>query len=565
VKTCPTCGAEWSDETRFCPNDGTTLRAAEGFGDLVGSVLADRYHIEKKLGEGGMGSVYLAEHVKMGRKSAIKVMAQAMASDPEAIARFNREAANAARINHPHVCGIYDFGETADGLIYLAMEYVEGEVLSEVLRRDGRLPPQRAAMILRQSADALQAAHDLGIVHRDLKPDNIMLARGRGGEDLVKVVDFGIAKAMKGDEGQKVTKTGLVVGTPEYMSPEQISGDVLDGRSDIYSLALVFYRTVTGTLPFHADTAQEMMIQRLTDEPTRLNAALPGAQFPPELQRAMDRALARMPGDRYDSAVAFARDAAAAVERMTPDAVTSVMDAPTQLLTTAATEHLPSTRISEPSGPGTRRPGVTPDTPSPRPGPAAPPRRRRWPVLVGAVVIIGLGGGGVMLVLNGGLPASPNGAAADDSVGPPASSTSGQQSGGDPSSTPEGNLERTPVAQEDNSTRVQGTPTPPEQPTGAGERQPLDAAELGRRIRALEDALVIEESTDPRLGDSLLLLYHADDLSNRDRAKVAYLIAYWYSAAGQGDTLTLCPWYRRADSLDPGPYEAQLRDFCQQD
>jgi serine/threonine-protein kinase len=301
------------------------------------------------------------------------------------------------------------------------MEYVEGEVLSEVLRRDGRLPPQRAAMILRQSADALQAAHDLGIVHRDLKPDNIMLARGRGGEDLVKVVDFGIAKAMKGDEGQKVTKTGLVVGTPEYMSPEQISGDVLDGRSDIYSLALVFYRTVTGTLPFHADTAQEMMIQRLTDEPTRLNAALPGAQFPPELQRAMDRALARMPGDRYDSAVAFARDAAAAVERMTPDAVTSVMDAPTQLLTTAATEHLPSTRISEPSGPGTRRPGVTPDTPSPRPGPAAPPRRRRWPVLVGAVVIIGLGGGGVMLVLNGGLPASPNGAAADDSVGPPAS------------------------------------------------------------------------------------------------------------------------------------------------
>jgi serine/threonine-protein kinase len=565
VKTCPTCSAEWSDETRFCPNDGTTLRAAEGSGDLVGSVLADRYHIETKLGEGGMGTVYLAEHVKMGRKSAIKVMAHAMASDPEAIARFNREAANAARINHQHVCGIYDFGETDDGLIYLAMEYVEGEVLSDVLQRDERLPPHRAATILRQSADALQAAHDLGIVHRDLKPDNIMLARGRGGEDVVKVVDFGIAKAMKADEGQKVTKTGLVVGTPEYMSPEQISGDVLDGRSDIYSLALVFYRMVTGTLPFHADTAQEMMIQRLTDEPTRLNDTLPGARFPPELQRAMDRALARMPGERYDSAVAFAGDAAAAVERMTPDAVTSVMDAPTQLLKTEDTEHLPSTRISEPSGPGTRRRGVTPDTPSPRPGPAAPSRRRRWPILVGAVVVLGVGGGGTMLLLNGGLPVSPSGTITDDSVGSQSSSPSGQQGSGDPSSTPVGNLEDTPTAQVEDSTSVRRTPTPPVQTTGPGERQPLDAAELGRRIRALEDALVIEESTDPRLRDSLLLLYNADDLSNRDRAKVASLIAYWYSAVGQGDVTTLCPWYRRADSLDPGRYQAQLRDFCQQD
>ena len=561
MKTCPTCGAEWSDETRFCPNDGTTLRAADGFGDLVGSVLADRYHIEKKLGEGGMGTVYLAEHVKMGRKSAIKVMAPAMASDPEAIARFNREAANAARINHPHVCGIYDFGETADGLIYLAMEYVEGEVLSEVLRRDGRLPPQRAAMILRQSADALQAAHDLGIVHRDLKPDNIMLARGRGGEDLVKVVDFGIAKAMKGDAGQKVTKTGLVVGTPEYMSPEQISGDVLDGRSDIYSLALVFYRMVTGTLPFHADTAQEMMIQRLTDEPTRLNAALPGAEFPPELQGAMDRALARMPGERYDSAVAFAGDAAAAVEGMTPDAVTSIMDAPTQLLATAATERLPSTRISEPSGPGTPRRGMTPDTPSPRPSPAAPPRRRRWPMLVGAVVVIGLGGGGAMLMLNGGAPERPNGTTADDSVGPQSSS----QSGGEAPSTPAGSLESTPVARGEDSTPVQSTPAPPEQQAGPVERPPLDAAELGRRIEAIQNALVLDESTDPRLHDSLLLLYNADGLTNRDRATVASLIAYWYSADGQGDTTTLCPWYRRADSLDPGRYRAQLRDFCQQD
>ena len=278
MKTCTTCGKEWPDDTKFCPNDGSTLRAIGG-ADLVGSVVADRYHIEKKLGEGGMGAVYLGEHVKMGRKSAIKVMTQSMASNPEAIARFNREAANAARINHPNVCAIYDYGETTDGLIYLAMEFIEGESLSDTLRRERTVPFDRAANILQQTAEALEAAHDLGIVHRDLKPDNIMITPGRGGDDVVKVVDFGIAKAMTGEEGQKVTKTGLVVGTPEYMSPEQLSGDVLDGRSDIYSLALVFFRMLTGALPFQADSAQETMIKRLTDNPMRLGDVLPDQPF----------------------------------------------------------------------------------------------------------------------------------------------------------------------------------------------------------------------------------------------------------------------------------------------
>ncbi|MBI4502725.1 MAG: serine/threonine protein kinase, partial [Gemmatimonadetes bacterium] len=207
----------------------------------MGGIIGGNYHIEKKLGEGGMGAVYLGQHVKMGRKSAIKVMTQSMAHDADAIARFNREATNAARINHPNVCAIYDFGETTDGLIYLAMEFIEGGSLTSIIEEEGALAPQRAARILEQTGNALQAAHDLGIVHRDLKPDNIMITRGRDGSDVVKVVDFGIAKAMSGEEGQKVTKTGLVVGTPEYMSPEQLSGDKLDGRSDIYSLALVLY------------------------------------------------------------------------------------------------------------------------------------------------------------------------------------------------------------------------------------------------------------------------------------------------------------------------------------
>jgi serine/threonine-protein kinase len=199
------CATEYADDIRFCKNDGSALRAHGPAADLVGQMVADRYHVVRKLGEGGMGQVYLAEHVKMGRRSAIKVMNPSMVHDPDAVARFNREASNASRITHPNVCAIYDFGETPDGLIYLAMEFVEGEPLTDLLEREGMLPPERAGRIFLQAADALQAAHDLGIVHRDLKPDNMMIARGRRGEDIVKVVDFGIAKAVGGEESQKVT------------------------------------------------------------------------------------------------------------------------------------------------------------------------------------------------------------------------------------------------------------------------------------------------------------------------------------------------------------------------
>src|SRR5881628_481076 len=231
-----------------------------------------------------------------------------MVHDPDAVARFNREAANASRITHPNVCAIYDFGETTDGTIYLAMEFIEGEPLTDLLQREGALAPLRAAHIFVQVADALQAAHDLGIVHRDLKPDNIMLTRARDGADVVKVVDFGIAKAVGKDDSQKVTKTGLVMGTPEFMSPEQLSGDKLDGRSDIYSLGLVFFKMLTGRLPFEAGTVQETLIQRLTEEPAKLAAARPDLRFPPGLQETLDAALTRSPVDRYQSPAKFADD-----------------------------------------------------------------------------------------------------------------------------------------------------------------------------------------------------------------------------------------------------------------
>ena len=308
MKICTACNAEYGDEILFCQKDGTPLRPSVATTDLVGQVIADRYHITKMLGEGGMGQVYLAEHVKMGRRCAIKIMSPGMMSDPDAISRFNREAANASQIGHPNVCAIYDFGETPEGLIYLAMELIDGKSLTALLDEAGTLPLARAADLTAQTADALHAAHDLGIVHRDLKPDNIMVITGRG-KDIVKVVDFGIAKAMGADSGnQKVTKTGFVVGTPEYMSPEQLAGDPVDGRSDLYSLGLVFYRALTGLSPFPADSQQETMIKRLTDDPVPLAVARPEGRFSAELQRVMNRALARSPEQRYRTANDMARD-----------------------------------------------------------------------------------------------------------------------------------------------------------------------------------------------------------------------------------------------------------------
>ncbi|MGH7530545.1 MAG: serine/threonine-protein kinase [Gemmatimonadales bacterium] len=383
MKVCPVCAAEYPDDVRFCPQDGQTLRAAAPATDLVGQVVADRYHVVKKLGEGGMGQVYLAEHVKMGRRSAIKVMNPATVHDPDAVARFNREAANASRITHPNVCAIYDFGETADGLIYLAMEFVEGEPLTDMLEREGALPVPRAVSIFLQVAEALQAAHDLGIVHRDLKPDNIMLTRRKGGGDAVKVVDFGIAKAVGGDaEGQKVTKTGLIIGTPEFMSPEQLSADTVDGRSDLYSLALVLYRMLTGKLPFEATTAQEAMIKRLTDEPAQLAQVRPDLKFPAGLQAVLDTALARSPLDRYQSVAKFAGDIAAVTGGR------GVGSGPTSVI--------PHTRPTP--DPDSQTQLIAPPPP-PRP-PARPRKGSMALVAIGAVVV--LGGGGAWAVLSGG-------------------------------------------------------------------------------------------------------------------------------------------------------------------
>jgi serine/threonine-protein kinase len=276
---------------------------------LIGQLIADRYQILSLIGEGGMGRVYLAEHVRMGRKSAVKVINPALATTADAISRFNREAANACKINHPNVAQVYDFGEMADGTLYLAMEFIDGETLDTVVAQEGPLPPRRAAQITKQIADALYAAHHLGIIHRDLKPENVMIARHLDGTDWVKVVDFGIAKTIQrdGTGSQTVTTAGVSLGTPEYMSPEQLAGDKLDHRTDVYSLGLLLFNMLTGQLPYPKLTSKETLVRRLTSRPSTLTEVSPDRRWPSGLQSALDRAIAPEVADRYDSVADFGR------------------------------------------------------------------------------------------------------------------------------------------------------------------------------------------------------------------------------------------------------------------
>ena len=607
MKICTTCGAEWPDDTKFCPSDGSALKAAGGEGSLVGGVLQS-YHIIKKLGEGGMGAVYLGEHVKMGRKSAIKVMTQSLAQDTDAIARFNREAANAASINHVNVCAIYDFGETSDGTIFLAMEYIEGEALTDLIKREGPLDLKRAGAILEQTGDALQAAHELGIVHRDLKPDNIMIAKARSGSDLVKVVDFGIAKAMGGEEGQNVTRTGLVVGTPEYMSPEQLSGDKLDGRSDEYSLALVFFRMITGVLPFQADSAQEVMIKRLTDDPTRLNEALQGGNFPPKLQLVMDRAMERMPSDRYASADEFAREAVEAIANAATTAPPQPVDTEgaTQLLDTGATggavtEQLKKTRLSEAqatvamgevadadgAAEATRADqdaasaateilsepaAATPETPMPRTAPDAPKRKKPVLAIAASVVVVGITGGVAAVAFGGGGNDEP-GPAPDTSlvaiVPPDGGEGSNTQPGGQ-AETPPGGEQQRPTGGEQQTQQgaeqerpSEDTPADTEDDPVVSSRPNADSMAIELRIDAIIEGILEPETVVQARSDAQGVF--ADPAASAiQKAHVAYQLAVSYDPLmdfNGSSQVMACRWIDRA--LEHAPANTRYLEFQQ--
>jgi serine/threonine protein kinase len=341
---CPKCGTMYGDESRFCTRDGgrlivftpgspatfapsraavadshrTTprgimpdmaLRRVINHANMSGQVLDGRYAISKKIGEGGMSYVYLAQDVATSERYAIKILSPALSRDENAMARLRREAALGIRLAHPNVCHIVRLGETEDGLVYVVMPYVEGEILADRTNRLGSLPIATTVRFVSEIAAGLHVAHQLKIIHRDLKPENVMICKKPDGVEYAVVMDFGLAKERKaGGELEKLTATGIILGTPEFMSPEQLRGKPLDPRTDIYSLALMAYEMLTGKLPFEGRTQQETMIARLRNDPIPLRQRVPGKDFPEAIERVLAKAMARNPDERYATTPEFAAE-----------------------------------------------------------------------------------------------------------------------------------------------------------------------------------------------------------------------------------------------------------------
>ncbi len=265
---------------------------------LIGEVVAGRYRIELRIAVGGFGAIYRALDLRSDRDIALKLLHPRLANDPAVIARFRREGAALRALKNPHTVTALDVGETADGMLYIAMELLEGESLYDHYKKRGPLPWKRMVQIARAVCDALAEAHDLGIVHRDLKPANIHLEL-RGGGGFVKVLDFGIAKIVQGGalDNADLTHAGQMIGTFDYMPPEQMVGGECTGKSDIFTLGIVMYEMITGQLPFGAAPTASAQLAALVTKTPRPPSSL--AEVPPELDRVIQRCLARKPEDRY--------------------------------------------------------------------------------------------------------------------------------------------------------------------------------------------------------------------------------------------------------------------------
>lgn len=284
---------------------------------LVGHTLADRYRVLSLLGDGGMGSVYLGEHVTLRKQVAIKVLHHELCRDQTQVDRFLQEARAASMIGHENIVDIVDFGPVPGGSVFFAMEHLDGEDLADLLRRENRLPWARAKGLIIQILRALAAAHHKGIIHRDLKPANCFLIKKPDGRDFVKLLDFGIAKVTdpESGDGGGLTRTGAVFGTAKYMAPEQACGEPADNRTDVYAAAVCLYEFMTGTVPYDGDNFMRVLSQHLTEPLTPPTTKAPDANISPAVEAIIVKALSKKPEDRYQSMEEFA----AAVEAIGPD------------------------------------------------------------------------------------------------------------------------------------------------------------------------------------------------------------------------------------------------------
>src|SRR5262245_55322042 len=323
---CPRCRASYEQPSHFCRECGADMTRAsaldaarsapppsESLDDQpvldrrlsdsnqawLGKIVDGRYRVLEVIGRGGMGVVYRVEHMRMGKIAAMKVLHRDLAQDAEVVGRFEREAAAISKLHHPHTVQVFDFG-TANGALYLIMEFVRGQDLARIIERDGPVPWSRAAPLLAQVCGALQEAHELGIVHRDLKPENVLITRTTGGRDYAKVLDFGLAKL---DQRAPARETDRhIVGTPYFMAPEQIRGDEVDARTDIYSFGALMFELLTGQHLYTGSTAVGVLTKHLTADPDAPSMRAPKMGIPPDVDHLCRRALARDPSQRWQTA-----------------------------------------------------------------------------------------------------------------------------------------------------------------------------------------------------------------------------------------------------------------------
>ncbi len=313
MKTCPECRRAYDDKKSFCVYDGQSLVDSETVDLLVERVIDNKYSIDYKLAEGGTSTIYHGTHLQLKIPVAIKVMRQQLADDPSAIERFRREAYAAMKVRHPNAVAVLDFGITDDRLVYVVMELLVGQLLADRMRLRGILPVEEANLIIQQIAAALCVAHARGIVHRDLKPENIFLQM-EDGREVVKVLDFGIARVqeLSFTEDGELTRSGTVIGTPHYISPEQASGQAVDARSDIYSLGILLYQMVTGQVPFDGPSTLIVLLKQLNEKPVA------PIQLNPKLSQHLSSlimaALEKDPRSRPQTVGSFARQLASIIE-----------------------------------------------------------------------------------------------------------------------------------------------------------------------------------------------------------------------------------------------------------
>lgn len=306
---CPVCNKEYPVGTAKCTDDGAELnKDATESDSLIGKLFAEKYEILSLLGEGGMSKVYKARHKFMKRIVAVKLLHESATKDPTAKARFQQEAEAASALNHQNVVTVHDFGFTPSGQAFFVMDCLEGKTLEELLEvSKNTMPLPEAVDIFAQACDGLDHAHRKGIVHRDIKPSNLVIIKQEDGSDLVKIVDFGIAKVLapsaEGAKQQQLTQAGEIFGTPAYMSPEQCNGKPLDGRSDIYSFGCLMYETLSGLPPHLGETFINTIVKHINERPKSFAESAPHLKVPEHIEAVVMKCLEKEPGDRYTSAV----------------------------------------------------------------------------------------------------------------------------------------------------------------------------------------------------------------------------------------------------------------------